>query len=112
MNKKKLSKETKIKPELYTLLGVVPWDVDITDFNTPSNMVFSFGSEFDDTSIEAFRKDKDSVRWVIFRVDRTWYVMEQEKAEIHWIENWTKQMNSDVKEAKKYAELEAVKHYT
>jgi len=112
MNKQKDNKEEGVKPELYTLLGVVPWDVDITDFNIPSNMVFSFGSEFDNTSIEVFRKDNDNIRWVIFRVDSTWYIMEQQKAEIQWIENWTKQMNYDVKEAKKYAELEALKHYT
>jgi hypothetical protein len=100
------------KPMAYdALLGVVHWDVDTEDFQLPSNMILSFGSEFDDTSIEALLKDDDGIRWLIFRVDRTWYVMEQYKAEYRWVESWTKQMNIDVKEAKNYAEQEALKHY-
>ena len=87
------------------------WDVDVTDFRTPSNMYFGFGSEFNDTSIEVLRKDNDSIRWVIFQVDRSWYVMEQQKTKAQWIENWTKKMNNDKKEAKNYAELESIIYY-
>lgn len=111
-----MNKETKqqdsTKPMVYdALLGVVHWDIDTDDFKLPSNMIFSFGSEFDDTSIEALLKDNDDIRWVIFRVDNTWYVMEQYKAECRWVESWTKQMSSNIKEAKNYAEQEAMEHY-
>lgn len=111
-----MSKETNdkntTKPMAYdALLGVVHWDVDITDFKLPSNMQFTTGSEFDDTSIEAFMKENAKVRWVIFRVDYTWYVMEQSKAESGWIENWTKQLNDSLQDAKIYAEQEAWAHY-
>jgi len=100
------------KPMAYdTLLGVVHWDVDIIDFELPSNMVFTTGSEFDDTSIEAFRKEQDGIRWVIFRVDSTWYVMEQYEAETRWVESWTKQLNKHIADAKIYAEQQAWAHY-
>ena len=57
------------------------WDVDTDDFSIPSNMFFSFGAELDDTSIESLSKNDDGIRWVIFRVESTWYVMEQYKSE-------------------------------
>jgi hypothetical protein len=85
------------------------WDIDIDDFKLPSNMLFGYGSEFDDTSIEALLLEEDSsIRWVIFRVISTWYVMEQSKLGDFWIENWTIQMNSDIEEVKIYALKEAL----
>tara|TARA_R110001606_G_scaffold91591_2_gene204235 strand:+ start:84 stop:419 length:336 start_codon:yes stop_codon:yes gene_type:complete len=88
------------------------WDVDVIDFRLPSNMTFSFGSEFNDTSIEAIKKEGSVIRWVIFRVDSTWYVMQQHSIKLKWIETWTKQMNSDILEAKEYAETQMIEYYT
>ncbi len=85
MTKKNETPENKEAINYKPLLCGVCWDVDVIDFNLPSNMNFSFGSEFDDTSTEAFRKNNDDIRWVIFRVNYTWYVMEQQKSGKQWL---------------------------
>jgi len=86
------------------------WDTDLENIGLPSNMYFSFGSEFGDI-VYRLQKTKD-VRWCVFSIDRNYYVIEQQSVNGKWVENWTKQMNKSMDEAKAYAENELTKHYT
>lgn len=92
------------------LLGVVLWDSEIQNVGLPSNMFFSLGSEFGDI-IYRLQKPNDKVRWCIFSVDRNYYIIKQQDVNNQWCELWTKQMNKDLSEAKKYCEDDAFKHY-
>jgi hypothetical protein len=109
MNKDSKNAET----EQCTILSVMcsaEWDTDLENIGLPSNMNFSFGSEFGDI-VYRLQKTKN-VRWCVFSVDRNYYVIEQQSVNGEWVENWTKQMNKCKDEAKTYAEKELTKHYT
>ena len=93
-----------------TLLGIVMWDSELENVGLPSNMFFSFGSEFGDT-IHRLQKPNDNVRWCIFTVDRNYYIIKQQEVNNQWLELWTKQMNKDLSEAKKYCEDDAFQYY-
>lgn len=92
------------------LLGVVLWDSELENVGLPSNMLFSFGSEFGDI-IYRLQKPNDGVRWCIFTIDRNYYIIKQQEVNNEWCEVWTKQMNKDLSEAKKYCEDDAFQHY-
>lgn len=92
------------------LLGVVLWDSELENVGLPSNMLFSFGSEFGDI-IYRLQKPNDDVRWCIFTIDRNYYIIKQQEVNNEWCEVWTKQMNKDLSEAKKYCEDDAFQHY-
>ncbi len=107
-------KNVDLKNETHTfgnvLLGVVLWDSELENVGLPSNMAFSFGSEFGDI-IYRLQKPKDNVRWCVYSVDRNYYIIKQEKVSNEWVELWSKQMNKDLQEAKKYCEDDAFQHY-
>lgn len=92
------------------LLGVVLWDSELQNVGLPSNMFFSFGSEFGDI-IYRLQKPNDDVRWCIFTIDRNYYIIKQQEVNNEWCELWTKQMNKDLSEAKQYCEEDAFQHY-
>ena len=92
------------------LLGVVLWDSELENVGLPSNMFFSFGSEFGDI-IYRLQKPNDDIRWCIFTIDRNYYIIKQQEVNNEWCEVWTKQMNKDLSEAKKYCEEDAFQHY-
>lgn len=92
------------------LLGVVLWDSELENVGLPSNMLFSFGSDFGDI-IYRLQKPNDDVRWCIFTIDRNYYIIKQQEVNNEWCELWTKQMNKDLSEAKKYCEDDAFQHY-
>lgn len=94
---------------LHFVMCSAKWDTDIENIGLPSNMHFSFGSEFGDI-VYRLQKTKN-VRWCVFSVDRNYYVIEQQSVNGEWVENWTKQMNKSRDEAKAYAENELTKHY-
>lgn len=93
-----------------TLLSVVLWDSELQNIGLPSNMLFSFGSEFGDI-IYRLQKPNDNVRWCIFSVDRNYYIIKQQEVNNEWCELWTKQINKDLSEAKKYCEDDAFEYY-
>lgn len=93
------------KPEDFDV--VMEWD--LLDLNTeniglPSNMFFSFGTEINDMF---YRMQYGKMyRWSIFKVCTTHYLIKQKKkwgSDNEWLEEWTKQMSSDLEEAKQYA---------
>lgn len=88
----------------------VKWDTELGNIGIPSNMCFTFGSEFDDI-VYRLQKTKE-IRWCIFKVDSTYYVIEQELINRQWYATWTKQMNRDLIEAKEYLEKELIKYYS
>ena len=92
------------------LLGVVLWDSELQTVGLPSNMLFSFGSEFGDI-IYRLQKPNDDVRWCVFTIDRNYYIIKQQEVNNEWCELWTKQMNKNLSEAKKYCEDDAFQHY-
>ena len=93
------------------MLGVMLWDSEIENVGLPSNMFFSLGSEFGDI-IYRLQKQNDDVRWCVFTVDQNYYIIKQQEVNNQWCELWTKQMNKDLLEAKKYCEKDAFQHYT
>jgi hypothetical protein len=86
------------------------WDSELQNVGLPSNMQFTYGSEFGDI-IYRLQKPNDYVRWCIFTVDRNYYVIKQEFMKNQWCELWTKQMDKDLSEAKTYCENDAFNHY-
>lgn len=98
------------KAENNTLLGVVLWDSDLENIGLPSNIYFGFGSEFGDIFYK-LQKPNDTIRWCVYSVDRNYYIIKQEKKDNEWLEVWSKQMNYDLTEAKRYCEHDALLHY-
>lgn len=98
------------KAENNTLLGVVLWDSGLENIGLPSNLYFSFGSEFGDIFYR-LQKPNDTIRWCVYSVDRNYYIIKQEKVDNEWLELWSKQMNKELAEAKKYCEDDALLHY-
>lgn len=92
------------------LLGEVLWDADLQNVGLPSNMQFTFGSEFGDI-IYRLQKPDDKLRWCVFKVNNTYYVIKQKEVNNGWMEEWTKQMNENLLEARQYAEGDAMEHF-
>lgn len=92
-----------------TLKGLI-WDTELQSLGL-SNRLFGFGSEFGDI-IHRFQKPDDTVRWCIFSVNRNYYISKEQEVNNQWREVWTKQMDKDLLEAKKYCEDDAFKQYT
>ena len=102
----------KLRTEIKTLLSTgVVWDTYLESIGLPINMSFSFGSEFGDV-IYRLQNPKDNVRWCVFSLDKTYYVIKQISPNNKWVELWTKQMNKDLDEAKKYCYDDALTHYS
>lgn len=81
------------------------WNVDFIDFQVPSNMYFSFGAIFC-SEMEALYMPSGRERCVVFKVNSTYFVTKQTLIENNiWCEDWTKQMNSSLLEAKGYAQI-------
>jgi len=93
------------------MMCLLLWDSELKNVGLPSNMLFSFGSEFGEI-IYRLQKPNDDVRWCIFTIDRNYYIIKQQEVNNEWCELWTKQMNKDLSEAKKYCEDDAFQHYT
>jgi hypothetical protein len=84
------------------------WDSDLQNLGL-SNRAFGFGSEFGDT-IYRLQKPGEKIRWCVFSVDRNYYISKEEiNHNNEWCEVWTKQMDKDLEEAKKYCEDDAFK---
>lgn len=86
------------------------WDTDLQRLGL-SSRIFSNGSEFGDT-IHRLQKQGDKIRWCIFSVDRNYYISkEEDEPNNGWCEIWTKQMNKDLDEVKKYCEEDVFENF-
>jgi hypothetical protein len=86
------------------------WEWAYESIGLPSNMYFGKGSEPDEGE---YILQFANVRWCIFKVNLTYYVIKQELDQKNgWLEVWTKQLNQDLHEAFKYAEADVVPETT
>jgi hypothetical protein len=84
------------------------WDLDLQRLGLSSRQ-FTNGSDFGDT-IHRLQKAGENIRWCVFSVDRNYYISKEENEHNNgWCEVWTKQMDKDLEEAKKYCEDDAFK---
>ncbi len=89
---------------------MISWDTELENIGLASNMNFSEFSEFGDV-IHRLQTPKKNVRYCIFSVDNNYYIIKQELvSENDWCELWTKQMDKDLLEAKKYCEKDYSEH--
>ncbi len=79
------------------------WDTDLSNIGLPSNLMFSPKSEMSDIFYR-LQEPNAEIRWCIFQVDGTYYVIRQELIDSQWVEIWTSQRDSNLEDAKKYAE--------
>lgn len=89
-------------------MGQLNWDSKLQNTGI-NNRQWSFGSEFGDI-IYRLQERGSEVRWLVFSVDRNYYVCQEIKTLQGWAEEWTKQMDKSLSEAKAYAETEALNH--
>ena len=86
------------------------WDDDLQRLGLSSRQ-FTNGSDFGDT-IHRLQKAGEKIRWCVFSVDRNYYISKEENEHNNgWCEVWTKKMDKDLEEAKKYCEDDAFEQF-